>query len=323
MEKDRVVGIDLGGTSIRTALCDREGAVLSEGIKATLANRGEDEVLHRIFEAVEETVADEPWNRIACIGMGAPGPVDAESGSIITTPNLPFRNFSLTKALQERFGVPAHLDNDASVAALGEHRFGAGKGVRNMIYMTISTGVGGGCIIDGDFYSGTNANAMEIGHMIIDKHSPYRCNCGRYGDVEALCSGRSIERRAKEAIAGEKDTMLRRFVVPTTREVHEAYLEGDHEAIRILEEMFDNLGLAIANLMLVLDPELVVLGGGVTQIGELFFDKVRLSCKKYSFAHMYEKLRIVPSMLGQDTSLMGAVALGLLYAGDGEETKTK
>ncbi len=313
-QKNFVIGIDVGGTKISTAIADLEGAIIEKITLATGAIEGEEAVMDRIIQSVDMVLEASgiPASEVRTIGIGAPGPQDTETGAIITTPNLPFRNFSLTQPLEKRFGIPAHLDNDGNVAAIGEWMFGAGKGFSNVIYMTVSTGVGGGAVLNGKPYHGARSNAMEIGHMTIDAFSPHRCNCGNYGDVEALASGTAIASRAKEALAEGRDSLLKRHEVITSYEVYQAYKEGDPLSIEILDKAWEYLGIAVANIILTFDPEVIAIGGGVSRIGEDLFSAVRSAARKHCFEFMFDSVQIVPTGLKQDTGVQGAVAFALV-----------
>lgn len=316
--KKYVIGIDLGGTKITTAIADLTGEIIEKTTLATGAREGEEVVMGRIIQSVEMVLEASglPPEEVWTIGIGAPGPLDADSGSIITTPNLPFRNYSLTRPIESRFSIPAYLDNDANVAAIGEWMFGAGKGFKNVIYMTVSTGVGGGAVLSGRPYHGTNSNALEIGHMTIEPFSEHRCNCGNYGDVEALCSGTAISKRAREAIEAGRKTILTKHEVITPYEIYQAYEEGDALSIEILDRAWEYLGIAVANLILTFDPDVIAIGGGVSRIGKTMFDAVKASARKRCFDFMFNSVRIVPTGLQQDTGVIGAVALALVNAWD-------
>lgn len=316
--KKYFIGVDLGGTKITTAIGDMAGNIIEKTTLATGAKEGEDLVMSRIIESINMVLeaSNLPLEEVKAIGIGAPGPLDSISGSIITTPNLPFKNYSITKPLMEKFGIPAYLDNDANVAAIGEWMFGAGVGYKNVLYITVSTGVGGGAVLNGRPYSGTTNNALEIGHMTIEPFSKYRCNCGNFGDVESLCSGTAISKRAKEAIENGEETILTRMDSITSYEVHQAYLEGDEVAKRILFDAFEYLGIAVANLILAFDPQIIAIGGGVSKIGKLMFDKVRESAKKRCFDFMVDKVKIVPTGLAQDTGVIGALSLAMVMSED-------
>lgn len=185
--KNYVIGIDLGGTKISCAVADLDGQVISQNTVPTNAHEGEYAVLNRIIASVETVLRDSDVeiNNVKAIGIGSPGPLDAKTGVIITTPNLPFKNFNLVKPLKEKFEVPVYLDNDANVAAIGEFMFGAARGTENMVYFTVSTGVGGGAVLNGKVYRGNTSNALEIGHMTVLPDGP-RCNCGNLGCLEGI-----------------------------------------------------------------------------------------------------------------------------------------
>jgi len=313
MNKNYVIGIDLGGTKINGALADLDGKIISQYTMPTNAAEGEEAVLGRIVMVIEKVMelADKSTDNIKAIGIGSPGPLDAKEGIIITTPNLPFRNFQLVKPLVEKFNIPTYLDNDANVAAIGEYMLGAGKGTTNMIYMTVSTGVGGGAILDGKVYRGGTSNALEIGHMTIVPDGP-KCNCGNYGCIEALASGTAIARQAREALENGEETSLKNYEKVTSYEVYKEAEKGDKVAIEILDRSFNYLGIAVANTITSFDPEMFVIGGGVSQMGSVLFDKVKEVVNKRCFKAMSEFCKIVPAGLGTDAGVMGAVALALL-----------
>jgi len=312
--KKYVIGVDLGGTKITTAISDLTGEIIEKTTLATGSALGEEVVLSRIFDSISMVLeaSEISEDEVRAIGVGAPGPLDSEKGIIITTPNLPFKNYNLVKPIEERFGIKTYLDNDANAAAIGEYTFGAGKGTKNLIYITVSTGVGGGAILNGRPYRGNTSNALEVGHMTIEPFSKHQCNCGKYGDVESLSSGTAIAKRAKEAVEEGRETSLKDVENITSYEVHQAYLEGDKVAIEILDTALEYMGIAIANLIVNFDPEMIVIGGGVTKIGDLFFDKVKESAKKRSFDFMFNSTKIVPSKLGQESGVVGALALAMI-----------
>ena len=312
--KKYVIGVDLGGTKITTAISDLTGEIIEKTTLATGSALGEEVVLSRIFDSISMVLEASEINEedVRAIGIGAPGPLDSEKGIIITTPNLPFKNYNLVKPIEEKFGIKTYLDNDANAAAIGEYTFGAGKGTKDLIYVTVSTGVGGGAILNGRPYRGNTSNALEVGHMTIEPFSKHQCNCGKYGDVESLSSGTAIAKRAKEAVEEGRETSFKDIENITSYEVHQAYLEGDKVAIEILDTALEYMGIAIANLIVNFDPEMIVIGGGVTKIGDLFFEKVKESAKKRSFDFMFNSTKIVPSKLGQESGVIGALALAMI-----------
>ncbi|WP_026883584.1 ROK family protein [Clostridium akagii] len=317
MEKKYVIGIDLGGTKINGALADLEGNVISQHIIPTNASEGEEKVLNRIFQVIEKVLTDasKTSEDIKAIGIGSPGPLDAKKGIIISTPNLPFDNFELIKPIKEKFNIPTYLDNDANVAAIGEHIFGAGKGTENMVFITVSTGVGGGAIINGKIYRGNTCNALEIGHTTIEKDGP-RCNCGNYGCVEALASGTAIGKRANEAVERGEETSLKNYKELTSYEVFKEAKQGDKVASGILDSCLNYLGICVANIIATFDPEMVIIGGGVSHGGNIVFDKVREVVKERCLESMANACSIVPAGLGADSGVIGAVALAISESDD-------
>lgn len=315
--KNYVVGVDLGGTKISTALSDLEGKIINQTTIPTDAHEGEVPVLNRIINSIEKVVNDSAvsYEDIKGIGIGSPGPLDAKQGIIITTPNLPFKNFNLVKPISEKFGVPVFLDNDANVAAIGEFMFGAGKGAENIVFFTVSTGVGGGAILNGKVYRGHTSNALEIGHMTVAPHGP-RCNCGNVGCVEATSSGTAIAKRAHEALSTKVETSLRKYENVTSYEVFVEAAAGDPVAKDIIDDAMNYLGIAVANAVSIFDPEYVIIGGGVSKAGDVVFDTVRKVVNKRCFKSMAESVKIVPAGLGTDAGLIGSVALALLETQD-------
>lgn len=312
MVKKYVIGIDLGGTKINGALADLEGNIIRSCTISTNASEGEKAVLGRIINVIntvlEET--DKIIEEVEAVGIGSPGPLDFKKGIIIESSNLPFKNFNLVKPIQEKFNVPVYLENDANVAAIGEYLLGAGKGTKNMVYVTVSTGVGGGAILDGKLFRGATSNALEIGHTTILPDGP-RCNCGNYGCVEALASGTAIARQAKESINSGAETTLTDYESVTSYEVFKEASEGDKVSIDILDKSFNYLGICIANIIVSFNPEVVVIGGGVAKCGSILFEKVQEVVNKRALKSMVESCRIVPAALGSDAGVIGAVALAI------------
>ncbi|GIM30587.1 glucokinase [Clostridium polyendosporum] len=311
--KNFVIGIDLGGTKISTALSDLDGDVKSQITIPTDAHEGEIPVLNRIIETVEYVLksANLTTDDIRAIGIGSPGPLDAKKGIIITTPNLPFKNFNLVGPIGEKFKLPVYLDNDANVAAIGEFMFGAGKGTENMVYFTVSTGVGGGAVLNGKIYRGNTSNALEIGHTTVVSEGP-RCGCGNLGCLEAVASGTAIGKRGREAVESKVETSLKKYDTVTSAEVFKEAAAGDDVSKDIVNTALNYLGIGIANAIATFDPEVVIIGGGVSKAGKIVFDKVQEVVNKRCFKAMAEACRIVPAGLGTDAGVVGAVALAIM-----------
>ncbi|GIM27879.1 glucokinase [Clostridium polyendosporum] len=311
--KNFVIGIDLGGTKISTALSDLDGDVKSQITIPTDAHEGEIPVLNRIIETVEYVLktGNLTTDDIRAIGIGSPGPLDAKKGIIITTPNLPFKNFNLVEPIREKFRLPVYLDNDANVAAIGEFMFGAAKGTENMVYFTVSTGVGGGAVLNGKVYRGNTSNALEIGHTTVVSEGP-RCGCGNLGCLEAVASGTAIGKRGREAVESKVETSLKKYSTVTSAEVFKEAAAGDDVSKDIVNTALNYLGIGIANAISTFDPEVVIIGGGVSKAGQIVFDKVQEVVNKRCFKAMAEVCRIVPAGLGTDAGVIGAVALAIV-----------
>ena len=308
-----VVGVDLGGTKISTALSNLNGEVISQTTVPTNANEGEIPVLNRIIESVDKVIKDGSvtYKEVKAIGIGVPGALDIEKGLILFTPNLPFKNFNVVEPLKKKFEIPVFIDNDANVATIGEYMFGAGKGAKDVIFFTVSTGVGGGAVLNGNIYRGNTSNAMEIGHMTVAPGGP-RCNCGNIGCVEATSSGTAIAKRGQEALSSKVETSLRKYDTITSYEVFTEAAAGEAVCKEMIDNALNYLGIAVANAVSIFDPAVVIIGGGVSKAGDIVFDTVRKVVDKRCFKSMAESVKIVPAGLGTDAGVIGAVALALL-----------
>ena len=318
MEKRYVIGIDLGGTKIAGALVDLQGNVVRKNSIATNAWEGEQVVGGRILKVIDELLNNEgtelvvALDEIKAIGIGSPGPLDIRKGLILNSVNLPFRNFNIVALFENRYNIKTYLDNDANVAAIGENVFGAGIGTENMIYVTISTGIGGGAILNGKIYRGHTCNALEIGHTTVMADGPL-CNCGNYGCAEALASGTGIARLANKRLeSSEGESSLRQYEKVTSKEVFIEAAKGDAVAKEVLSNSLNYFGICIANAIATFDPEMVVIGGGVSKAGQIVFDTVNKVVKERCLPVMVESCKILPAALGEDAGAMGAAALAIM-----------
>lgn len=332
MGETRVVGVDLGGTHIRAVLADERGRILKRREVRTLAAEGLPAVLDRIIATVREVCAGEP---IATIGIGAPGPIDSAAGLVSTPPNLPgWVNVPLGIIVQEAVGIPTFLGNDANVAALGEFAFGAGKDVQHLIYITVSTGVGGGVIVAGMPLEGQRGAAGEIGHTIVEPEGPV-CSCGGRGHLEALVSGTAIGRQAREEIAAGRASLATELARDnpngvTARIITQAAERGDALALELLARAGRRLGYAVTNLVHIFNPQMVAIGGGVSVAGENLLGPMRETVLEGVMPVFTEDLQMVRASLGTDAGIYGALALALRGAetlsrneGKGERGKAK
>lgn len=314
-----IVGVDLGGTNIVAAAVAEDGSrTLGFRSELTRASQGADAVVDRMVSMIDtviaETIAETGAKRsdFAGVGVGAPGPLDREHGIVITTPNLGWTNFPLRDVIAERVGLHATLDNDANCATLGEWWLGAARGGRDVVGMTIGTGIGGGLILDGKLYHGAADVAGEIGHTTIDI-TGRRCKCGNYGCLEAYASGPSIAERAREALGGDTESLMHTLVHGeldrlTAAVVYEASHRGDETALEVVRETARFLGAGIANLLNIFNPDVVVIAGGVTQAGDPLFGPLRKEVRRRAFRTAVESCRIVPGSLPGTAGIVGAAA---------------
>jgi len=317
-----VIGIDLGGTKITTGLVECSGRLLARDYRETLAVHGPEAVIARMLDAVHTVLAQAGIGKeqVAALGVGSPGPLDIGAGVVVSPPNLPgWERVPLRQRLQDALGIPTFLENDANAAALGEYRFGAGQGCQHMVYVTASTGIGGGLILNGALYHGASDLAGEIGHMTILAGGPL-CGCGNRGCLEALASGTAIARRARESVARGVPTRIADLAEGqperiSARLVAQAAAEGDAEAQAILAEAMNYLGIGMANLANLFNPQRIVIGGGLTNLGEALFEPVRRAIVRHAFRSAAEAVRVIPAGLGENVGVLGAAAVALAAVG--------
>lgn len=300
------VAVDIGGTHIRVAVY-KPDTLTPIAHQRTRSLATEPGVYDRLEQAIE---AVWPQDHVAAIGIASPGPLDPHTGTILATPNIPeWQNFPLTSELSQHFGVPAFLDNDANMAGLAEWQYGAGIGHQNLVYLTISTGIGGGVISHGCLLQGFHGMGAELGHMIIDPDGPL-CGCGHRGHIESFSSGPSIARYFAEQLgAGEKSSLQGEAVI-TAAQIADAARAGDALAISAFARAGYYLGIAVANYLAIFDPSILIFGGGVSQVGDLLFKPFEESLRKHTFhPHYLDNLVITKAALGDDAGLLGALAL--------------
>lgn len=307
-----VVAVDLGGTNTRAALFEQPGPRPTRQHKlSTQAEDGPDAVIGRIIEAVEAVLpATSDELRIA---VGAPGPLDPDEGVVLKAPNLPgWKDIPLRARLQDHFDCPVSIGNDANLAALGEWRHGAGRGSDDVIYLTISTGVGGGVITGGRLLIGSRGLGAELGHILVEPGGPV-CSCGRRGHLEAVASGTALARRAGNRLEAGEDSTLREVFESgnmTAEDVGDAARRSDRLALEVLEEAATHLGVALADFAHIFNPEVFVLGGGVSQLGPLLFEPAERALRENVMSPEYlQGLRLEPAALGDDAGLVGAMVL--------------
>jgi glucokinase len=308
-----IVAVDIGGTHMRAASYSPNNItpIKHKRIRTLATEPGGFE---RLINVIEEVLPS--GESIAGIGIGSPGPLDPHTGVLLAPPNNPqFHNFPLGQKLSDHFGVKTFLDNDANLAGLAEYRFGAGKGHSNVLYLTVSTGVGGGVILNDKLLQGHHGLAAELGHIIVEPNGPL-CPCGFAGHLEAFSSGPAIVKYVVGELESGTKSVLKREVNLSAKEIAEAAHQGDELAIKAYQRAGEYLGIGVASMLHSFDPSVVIFGGGVSQVGNLLFDAFHESLRKRVFHPRYlEGLVITTAQLGDDAGLLGARALAEMKLG--------
>ncbi len=304
-----VIGVDLGGTNLRSALLSPEGNLLNKHSEPTHASDGWKKVVERLVHNIEQQKesAGRMGLSVAAVGVGAPGIIEAATGVVVKSPNFPdWNKLPLRNELERALDLPVTIENDANAAALGEQWRGAGKGIGSMILLTLGTGVGGGIVLNNQIWQGADGMAGELGHMTIIPDGR-QCGCGNTGCLEMYASARGIvrsyrERKSHASAAAEEIT---------SEHVYEAARGGDADALAVMKDMGRMLGIGIANLINIFNPEMIVIGGRVKDAWSLFINATLEEIKRRSFEVPAGRTRIVPSQLGDDAGIVGAAAAAL------------
>ncbi len=315
---DLILGIDLGGSKIRAAVVSHRGRVVSSHESVTPATEGRDVVIECIVDsacaALEQ--AHLAASEISAVGIGAAGISNPEAGILFTSPHLPgWRNVLLRDIIQDRLGQKTFLTNDANAAALGEFYFGAARNSRNFIYITISTGIGGGIVVDGKICTGAIGIAGEVGHMTIDDKGPI-CDCGNRGCWETLASGTALAREAKRRISKGVKTSILEYsegnienVTPQT--VHRAAEKGDRLAKELIAQTGYYIGVGLASLINIFNPELIVIGGGLSNLGNMLLEPAFKTAEKRAYKEAFQAVRFASAELGRNSGVIGAATFAL------------
>ena len=315
-ERKKYLGaVDLGGSKILSVIAQGDGRRLGEDRRPTSAEAGPEVVLERIVGSLEGALAKAGLRQgdLAAVGICSPGPCDIDAGVISSAPNLPgWRDVPICRYLEERLGVTTRLENDAYAAALGELVYGAGRGCRHLIYMTVSTGIGGGLIIDGRLYRGATGVAGELGHTTIEPDGPL-CGCGNRGCLEALASGTAIAARGKELVAQGGSALLARLAQEqgelTAETVSRAADQGDIACQGIIQRAGYYLGIGLASYVNIFNPEVIIIGGGLTKAGELLLAPARAEMAARAMPEALRAVQLKMAELGDYAGVMGMVAL--------------
>jgi len=308
-----VLAIDIGGTKIIAAIISGEGRLMAREYCLTLADEGPQAVINRIFSTIDRLLGlrNIDVSQLHSISIACAGAIDFDRGIVTLSPNLPgWQDIPLRDIVKEKYGVNTFLLNDASAAVLSEHRFGAGRGVNNLIYITVSTGIGSGIMINGQLYSGASGGAGEIGHTTIDVNGP-RCSCGNIGCLEMLASGTAMAGEAIRRIkAGERSSLIKitkgKIENITAEEVSLAAQGGDSLALEVILQAATYLGVGLVNLVNVFNPEMIIVGGGMSKMGDLLLNPVRQVVRERAYQLLAQAVRIVLAELGDNAEVLGA-----------------
>lgn len=321
MTPTRVLAADFGGTHLRAAVVDEEGNIVYRVDHATPDTGTPQSIIVEVVELLAAAASHTaPAPSAVCIATA--GLINANEGKVILAPNIPgFRNLVLTTPVAQRLGIPAFIENDASAAALGEFRFGAGRGTRHLLHATLGTGIGGGIVVDGKLYRGAQGLAGEIGHIILDPAGP-RCNCGSRGCLEAMVSGVAFAGRAKRILEQRKSPVLQEisgYGEPTAEHLYHAAAKGDAICEAEIRHGGHLLGLAIGSLVNVLNPDAVTLSGGLLAMGDMLLAPARDAMYSLAYGPAAGTLLRL-STLGQDAGLLGAAAVAFERLGEARAT---
>ncbi|MEH7376399.1 ROK family glucokinase [Neobacillus drentensis] len=316
MSRKWIVGVDLGGTTTKLAFVTTEGEIVHKWeIPTDNSNEGQN-ITGNIAKAIDEKLAehDQLKSNLLGIGMGAPGPVNYEKGIVLNVVNLGWPdNYPLKDRLEAATSLPAAIENDANSAALGEMWMGAGAGAKDLVCVTLGTGVGGGVIVGGKVVQGINGAAGEIGHITAIPSGGAPCNCGKTGCLETVASATGIVRLAKVELAkglkGELSEKLAENSSITAKDVFDAARNSDELAKSILDEVSFHLGFALASIANTLNPEKIVLGGGVSKAGDILVDPVKNNFEKFAFSAVRDSTKLALATLGNDAGVLGAAWL--------------
>lgn len=311
MKKFRI-GVDVGGTNIKIALVDREGHISYSNSIPTRAEMGYEYTISAMKQAIKDLMTETKTdkNSIEGIGFGFPGQIDYKNGIVKNAPNIPgWVEIPITSTMEKEFGIPTKVDNDVRCAALGELNFGAGKGCQNLVCITVGTGIGSGLIVNGKLVRGASNAAGEIGHIKLQMTGGPICGCGDTGCFEAFASAPSIVAMAQDYIKGGKSTKYREFGEITSYSVAQAALEGDGVAKRIFNIIGEYLGIGLASVVNLLNPEKIIIGGGVAESGDLLFNPIRKVISERTLEISGSAVEVVPAKLGNTAGVIGASLL--------------
>lgn len=314
MKKYRI-GVDIGGTNIKIALVDFDGKIIYSNTTPTRAEMGYEAGVNNIKQAIKELMQETGADNktIEAIGFGLPGQIDYKAGIVKNLPNIPgWVNIPLAKIIEDEFSIPTRLDNDVRCAALGELNFGAGKDCQNLICITVGTGIGSGIVLNGKLVRGASNAAGEIGHIKMDMTGGPLCGCGDYGCFEAYASGPAIVTMAKEYISGGKSAKYKEMAtdgIITPYVVAQAALQGDAVSVQIFKQMGKIIGTGLSSVINLLNPEKIIIGGGVADAGDILLEPIRKTILDRAMPIQAAAVEVVPAQLANTAGVIGASLL--------------
>ena len=313
---EHVVGVDLGGTKIYSGVFNGAMECIGTARVSTKSERGVEAVTERIVRCVLEAVdeCDLPFSQVRAVGIGAPGAVDTESGRVIFAPNLEWKDVPLKKALEKRLGTAVFLENDCNICTLGVYETELQRKPKHLVGIFLGTGIGGGLILNGQIYSGFNRTAGEVGHMVLQVNGP-KCGCGNRGCFEALASRTALFKKINSAVKAGQETILTQMLGADLEDLRSGHLRkairrGDKFVNRIVEEAAEYTGIAVANLINIFNPEVVVLGGGIIEaLEDEMMSIIVKTAMEYALAGTTKGIQIIASRLGDDAGITGGAVL--------------
>lgn len=311
-----IVGIDIGGTNIKAGILDKEGSIIYSCSIKTLADNGSEDVLNRISNLVSDMLNENKISKtdVEGIGMGIPGPVNSDTGVVNFCPNMKgWENLNASKKLEELSSLPVKVGNDVNVITMGETWIGAAKGYLNVLGITLGTGIGGGIVVNGKLVSGVSGGAGEVGHIKVEFDGKL-CGCGQKGCWEAYASATGLQREAISRLSVNKDNLLYKklngdIYSVEAKDIFDCAKEGDKFSLELVDFEIKYLSFGLAGLINILNPEVVVIGGGISLAGDILFDKLNEALKDKVLSVGLKELKILPAKLGNNAGVVGAAAM--------------
>lgn len=305
------VGVDLGGTNIAVGLVNENCEIVYRGSVPTNAGRDFDEIIKDMGGLINKLISENniDLSLIKSVGIGAPGILDNEKGTVTDNSNIKWVNYPIREKLQQYIDKPVYLGNDANVAAWAEYVGGCGKGTKNFLMLTLGTGVGGGMVLNGKLYTGSHNIGAELGHTSF-KAGGEKCGCGTKGCIEAYCSATALIRRAKKALEESPESVMAQAEKISAKTVVDAAVSGDATAVKVFEEYTEDLANVIGSMINFLDPDVIALGGGVANAGDVLLEPVRNKYRKYVAFAPIENTKVLAARMGNDAGIVGSAMLG-------------